>query len=97
MTASFRATATLALRSPLRLATLTPQDFECRPFCYTGEQHIGCLVEVTSQHFIAAFRDPTRPVDLAGCEPSRRQSDIGSNASRSSEWGRRSWQGSKEP
>src|SRR2546427_7930371 len=59
-----------------------PPGFECRPLCYTGEQHIGCLVEVTSQHLIAAFRDPTCPVDLAGCKPSRRQSDIGPNASR---------------
>ena len=35
--------------------------FECRPFCYTGEQHIGCLVEITSQYFIAAFRVASMP------------------------------------
>ena len=29
---------------------------------YTGEQHIGCVIEVTSQHLIAAFRDTARPV-----------------------------------
>src|SRR5262249_37071576 len=56
--------------------------FECRPLCYTREQHIGFLVEVTSQHLIAAFGDPTCPIDLAGCISSGRQSDIGSNASR---------------
>jgi hypothetical protein len=28
---------------------------ERRPLCYTGEQHISCLVEITSQHLIAAF------------------------------------------
>jgi hypothetical protein len=46
MTASFRATAILALRSPLRFATLRPQALSDDPFCYTGEQHIGRLVEV---------------------------------------------------
>jgi hypothetical protein len=38
-----------------------------RSFCDTGEQYIGRLVEVTSQHLIAAFRDSARPVNLAGC------------------------------
>jgi len=50
--------------------------------CYAGERDIGCLVEVTSQHRIAAFRDSGSPVDLAGCVSSGRQSDIGSDASR---------------
>ena len=56
--------------------------FERRPLCYTGEQHISRLVEVTSQHLIAAFRDSTCPVGLAGCVSLGRQSHIGSDASR---------------
>ena len=54
MTASFRATATLALRSPLRFASLMPQALSADHF-YAGEQHIGGLVEVSSQHLVAAF------------------------------------------
>src|SRR5262249_24907904 len=56
--------------------------FECRPLCDTGEQHVGCLVEIGSQQLIAAFRDSARPVGLPGCVSSGRQSDIGSDASR---------------
>ena len=48
---------------------------------YTGEQHIGCVIEVTSQHLIAAFRDTARPVNLAGCVSAGLQSRIGSDAS----------------
>src|SRR6516162_6804954 len=59
--------------------------FECRPFCYTGEQHIGCLVEITPQHFIAAFRDSAGPVDLAGCVSPGCKPNIGSDTSRFSE------------
>jgi hypothetical protein len=59
--------------------------FECRPFCYTGEQHIGCLVEITSQHVIAAFRDSAGPVDLAGCVSPGCKPNIGSDNSRFSE------------
>src|ERR1700755_2723562 len=61
--------------------------FERRPLCYAGEQHIGSLVEVTSQQFVAAFRDSAGPVDLAGGVSSGRQSDVGSDASRSLEAG----------
>src|SRR5919197_2696893 len=72
----------LGFANPASLRNPNSPGFECRPLCDTGEQHIGCLVEVTSQHLVAAFRDPTCPIDLAGCVSSGRQSDIGSNASR---------------
>src|SRR5262249_28057740 len=55
-------------------------SLECRPLCYAGEQHIGCLIEVTSQHLIAAFRDAARPIGLARRVSSGRQSDVGANA-----------------
>ena len=73
MTASFRATATLALRSPFASHAHAP-GFESRPLRNTREQHIGCFVEVTSQHPVAAFRDSASPVNLAGCVSSGRQS-----------------------
>lgn len=45
------------------------------------EQHIGCVIEVTSQHLIAHFE--IRPVqsNLAGCVSAGLQSRIGSDAS----------------
>src|SRR6185295_16926465 len=43
MTASLRATATLALRSPLRLVSLVPQ---ARPFRYAGQQYAGRLEQI---------------------------------------------------
>src|SRR5271169_2966964 len=75
----------LSFAEPASLRKPDAPGFKRRPFCYAGEQDIGCLVEITSQHLIAAFRDSTRPVDLAGCISSGRQSDIGSDASRSLE------------
>ena len=75
----------LGLAEPASLRKPDAPGFQRRPSCYAGEKNIGCLIEVTSQHRIAAFRDSARPVDLAGCVSSGRQSDIGSDASRSSE------------
>src|SRR6059058_972038 len=72
----------LGFTKPASLRKPDSPGFECRPLCYTGEQHIGGLVEVTSQHLIAAFRDPTCPVDLTGCVSSGYQSRIGSDAPR---------------
>src|SRR5439155_20296681 len=72
----------LGLAQPASLREPDAPGFERRPLCYTGEQHIGCLVEVASKHLIAALRDSAGPVDLAGCVSSGRQSGIGSNASR---------------
>src|SRR5262245_12820497 len=72
----------LGFAQPASLRKPDAPSLECRPLCYAGEQHIGCLVEVTSQHLIAAFRDSPRPVDLAGCVSSGRQSDISSDVSR---------------
>src|SRR5258708_6070450 len=72
----------LGFVQPASLRKPDAPGFERRPLCHTGEQHIGCLVEIASQHLIAAFRDSTCPVDLAGCVSSGRQSDIGSDAPR---------------
>ena len=54
----------LGFAQPASLRKPDAPGFERRPFCYPGEQHIGCLVEVTSQQLIAAFRDSAGPVDL---------------------------------
>src|SRR5215467_15666555 len=72
----------LGFANPASLRKPDAPGLERRPLCYTGEQHIGCLVEVTSQHLIAAFRDSARPAGLAGCVSAGRQSRIGSDASR---------------
>src|SRR5438876_11751412 len=64
----FSSHGNLGFAKPASLRKPDSPGFECGPLCYTGEQHIGGLVEVTSQHLIAAFRDPTCPVDLAGCD-----------------------------
>jgi hypothetical protein len=72
----------LGFAEPASLRKPDAPGFKRRPLCYAGEQDIGCLVEVTSQHRIAACRDSARPIDLAGCVSSGRQSDIGSDASR---------------
>src|SRR5215470_13542662 len=77
----------LGFAQPTSLRKPDAPGFERRPLCDTGEQHIGCLVEITSQHLIAAFRDSTCPVDLAGCVSSSGQSDIGSDISRALEAG----------
>jgi hypothetical protein len=42
----------LGFAYPASLREPDAPGFECRPLYYTGEQHIGCLVEVTSQHLI---------------------------------------------
>src|SRR6185436_19502636 len=55
MTASFRATATLALRSPLRFASLMPQALSADHFSMRVSSTFGGLVEVSSQHLVAAF------------------------------------------
>jgi hypothetical protein len=75
----------LGFAQPASLRKPDTPSFKRRPLCYAGEQDISCLVEVSSQHRIAAFRDTARPVDFAGCVSSGRQSDIGSDASRSFE------------
>src|ERR1700742_2523286 len=67
MTASFRATATLALRSPLRFASRMPHALSADHFATRVSSTLAALVEVTSQHFITAFRDSSRPGNLAGC------------------------------
>src|SRR5262245_29119393 len=72
----------LGFAQPASLRKPNAPSFECRPLCDTGEQHVGCLVEIGSQHLIAAFRDSARPVGLPGCVSSGRQPDIGSDASR---------------
>jgi hypothetical protein len=82
MTASFRATATLALRKLLRLATRIPQDLSADHFATRVSQHVGCLVKVASQHCVATFRDASGPIDLARGVSSGRQPGIGSNTSR---------------
>ncbi len=43
---------------------VTP-GFEPTPLRHAGEQHAGGLEEVAPEHSIAAFGDPTAPVDLA--------------------------------
>src|SRR6201989_1908570 len=43
MTASLRATATLALRSPLRLTSFTPPGLHGGPFRDAGQQNPGCF------------------------------------------------------
>src|SRR6266700_1967901 len=78
ITASFRATATLALLSPLRHIP----RFEHRPFCNACQQNATRLVEIASQHWITAFRNPSRPVDFTGCIAATRQADISSDTSR---------------
>ena len=85
MTASLRATATLALRSPLRLASLAPQAFSRRPFRHAGQQHAGCFKQIHAQHGVTALRDSAGPIDLPRGVASGRQSDIGPDTSRSLE------------
>src|SRR5215470_7239859 len=75
----------LGFAQPTSLRKPDAPGFERRPFCYTGEQHIGCLVEIAPQHFIAAFRYSTGPVDLAGCVSPGCKPNIGSDTSRFSE------------
>ena len=77
MTASFRATAPLAFRKPVRLATLMPQALRADHFCHPSEYYVGCLVEVAPQHFVAALRDSACPVDLARCISPGRQTGLG--------------------
>ena len=72
----------LGFTQPASLRKSDAPGFERRPLRDTGEQHVGCLVEVTSQHLIAAFRDSTCPVDLTRCISAGCQSCIGSDASR---------------
>jgi hypothetical protein len=47
----------LGFAQPASLRKPDTPGFKRRPLCYAGEQDIGCLVKVTSQHRIAAFRD----------------------------------------
>ena len=85
MTASLRATATLALRSPLRLASLIPQAFSA--------DHFGTRVSSTlaaSNRYVRSMASPhfeisAGPVDLSGGMTSGRQPDIGADTSRSLE------------
>jgi len=69
ITASFRAMATLALRSPLRFASRMPQALSADQLCYTGEQHISCLVVITSQQLIPHFE--IRPVQSTSPDANR--------------------------
>ena len=72
----------LGFAQPASLRKSDAPGFERRPLRDTSEQHVGCFVEITAQHLVAALRDSTCPVDLARCEPSGCQSDIGSDAPR---------------
>src|SRR6266516_4753777 len=56
--------------------------FEHRPFCNACQQNACRLVEIASQHWITAFRNPSRPVDFTGCIAATRQADISSDTSR---------------
>ena len=82
MTASFRATATLALLRLLRLATRMPQALKGRPFRDARQKHVGSLVQIASQQSVAAFRDAAGAVDFAGCVSSRGQSHVGTDIAR---------------
>ncbi len=64
MTASFRATATLAFLKPMRFLQPVTPGFELAPVRRAREQHAGGLEEVGPEHSIAAFGDPPGPVDL---------------------------------
>ncbi len=46
------------------------------------QQHAGGLEEVSPDHGITAFGDPTAPIDLARGIAARRQSDIGADRAR---------------
>src|SRR5215469_7313576 len=56
--------------------------FEHRPFCNACQQNACRLVEIASQHWITASRNPSRPVDFTGCIAAARQADISSDTSR---------------
>src|SRR5947209_13657532 len=56
--------------------------FEHRPFCNACQQNACRLVEIASQHWITAFRDPSSPVDFTRCIAAARQADICSDTSR---------------
>src|ERR1700693_4738125 len=85
MTASFRATATLALRRPFRLVSLAPQAF--------SPDHFGTRVSSTpaaSNRYMRSMASPhfeirPGPIDLPGGMASGGQSDIGTDTSRSFE------------
>jgi hypothetical protein len=63
MTARLRATATLALRSPLRLAS--PQAYS--PGLHGGPfRGASRLLQTGNSHGFAALRDATCPIDLSG-------------------------------
>jgi hypothetical protein len=58
----------LGFAYPASLRKPDAPGFECRPLYYTGEQHIGCLVEVTSQHLILdGFGRHRRHLQGIGC------------------------------
>ena len=53
--------------------------FERRSSRNPRKQHIGRLVQIASQHRVAAFGDAPRPIGFARRVSPRRQADIGSN------------------
>jgi hypothetical protein len=65
MTASLRATATLAFLKPMRLASLSPPGLEPAPVMHAGHEHAGGLEEVGPDQAITAFGDPAGPIDFA--------------------------------
>ena len=65
MTASFRATATLAFFGPTRLASLVAQLFSDDGAADDGEEYVGCLEEVVAGEPIASFGDAAISVEFA--------------------------------
>src|SRR5499427_8634100 len=81
MTASLRATATVAFRSPLRLASLSPQAFSADHFGTRVSSTPAASKRYLRSNGVTTLRDASRPVDLPGSVASGRQSDIGANTS----------------
>ena len=57
---------------------VTP-GLELAPLRHAREQHAGGLEEIGPEHSIAAFGDPTAPINLARGIAARRQSDKGAD------------------
>ena len=65
MTASLRATATLAFFGPTRLASLVAQLFSDDGAADDGEEHVGGLEDVVACEPIASFGDAAISVEFA--------------------------------
>ena len=80
ITASLRASATLALLMPARLAIRIAQLFNCRTAFERLRQHdVGGLVERRAHRAVAELADPAGVVGLAGLMSLRGQPEMGSH------------------